>query len=138
MLRVLWPVIFITTRSGIPALTISRTAVRRKSCFNLLGIPPVGTLPATPCEYPAAGSLCRRHGSQGRRGGLSFPVPAPRLSPWQAALSAPLLARGSGRQAFRPRSWCSLVEATAFPLQGRLGSGSGVTLHLSTAIHTCT
>lgn len=40
--RVRWPEISIATRSGVPALTMFRIAVRRKSWKNLPGTPAYG------------------------------------------------------------------------------------------------
>ena len=37
MARVLWPVIAITTRSGVPSSTRSRAAVRLRSASNAVG-----------------------------------------------------------------------------------------------------
>jgi len=47
-LRVLWPLNFIATRSGTPARTMLRIAVRRKSCGMLAGHP---ALPPINAEY---------------------------------------------------------------------------------------
>ena len=48
--RVLWPVSCIATRSGTPARTRLRTAVRRRSCGIRPGIPPPAALSARPCR----------------------------------------------------------------------------------------
>src|SRR5882724_9646336 len=118
--RVLWPVICMATRSEIPALTMFRTAVRRRSCFSFSRHPACShafyyglriSFRCTP--YDARRSEGMHEGSRG-------PVPAPWLAPTSAGLPGQPSAPGSGKPLARLDSWSHRAGAGVSPLQSLL------------------